>query len=93
MSGAVHRAGRKIMDNINITPNAGKLINSLRYLTYTNETAIADIIDNSFDAGADDVNVLIDDKCIIIIDDGYGMSQDIMKEAICASSNESVRPT
>ena len=50
------------MNNINITPNAGKLINSLRYLTYTNETAIADIIDNSFDAGADGVNVLIDDK-------------------------------
>lgn len=77
------------MNNINITPNAGKLINSLRYLTYTNETAIADIIDNSFDAGADGVNVLIDDKHIIIVDDGYGMSQDIMKEAIKLGSDTS----
>ena len=77
------------MDNINITPNAGKLINSLRYLTYTNETAIADIIDNSFDAGADNVNVFISDSCIIIVDDGCGMSQDVMKEAIKLGSDTS----
>lgn len=76
-------------NNINITPNAGKLINSLRYLTYTNETAIADIIDNSFDAGADNVNVFIDDNDIIIVDDGCGMSQSIMKEAIKLGSDTS----
>jgi hypothetical protein len=75
------------MDNINITPNAGKLINSLRYLTYTNETAIADIVDNSFDANADNVNVFIEDKYIVIVDDGCGMSQDIMKEAIKLGSD------
>lgn len=77
------------MNNINITPNAGKLINSLRYLTYTNETAIADIIDNSFDADADNVNVFINDEHIVIVDDGYGMSQDIMKEAIKLGSDTS----
>lgn len=77
------------MDNINITPNAGKLINSLRYLTYTNETAIADIVDNSFDAGADNVNVFIEDERIIIVDDGCGMSQDIMNEAIKLGSDTS----
>ena len=77
------------MNNINITPNAGKLINSLRYLTYTNETAIADIVDNSFDADADSVNVFINDDHIVIVDDGYGMSQDIMKEAIKLGSDTS----
>ena len=75
------------MENINITPNAGKLITSLRYLTYTNETAIADIIDNSFDAGADNVNVLIDDDFILIVDDGCGMTPEIMREAIKLGSD------
>ena len=48
------------MQNIDITPNAAKLIESLRYLTYTNETAIADIVDNSFDAEANNVIVSIE---------------------------------
>lgn len=75
------------MGNINITPNASKLINSMRWLTYTNETAIADIIDNSFDAGADNVDVLINKDSIVIIDDGCGMTPEIMKEAIKLGSD------
>lgn len=75
------------MGNINITPNASKLINSLRWLTYTNETAIADIIDNSFDAGADNVDVIINKDSIVIIDDGCGMTPEIMKEAIKLGSD------
>ena len=74
--------------NIEITPNASKLIESLRYLTYTNETAIADIVDNSFDAGADEVKIAIDkEKGITIIDDGFGMDLDTMKQAIRLGSN------
>ena len=73
---------------INITPNAAKLIESLRYLTYTNETAIADIVDNSFDAGADNVYVLIDkEKEIIITDNGCGMDLATMQEAIKLGSD------
>ena len=75
------------MENINITPNAGKLIDSLRYLTYTNETAIADIVDNSFDAGADNVNILLTKDTIIITDDGCGMTPEILKEAIKLGSD------
>lgn len=75
------------MQNINITPNASKLINSLRYLTYTNESAIADIVDNSFDAGADNVNIFIDKDRIIIVDDGCGMTPEIMNEAIKLGSD------
>lgn len=75
------------MENINITPNASKLINSMRYLTYTNETAIADIVDNSFDAGADNVDISLNDTFITIADDGCGMTPDIMKEAIKLGSD------
>lgn len=75
------------MNNINITPNASKLINSLRFLTYTNESAIADIVDNSFDAGADNVNILITKDSVVVSDDGCGMSQEIMREAIKLGSD------
>ncbi|MBL8007397.1 MAG: hypothetical protein JNJ56_07685, partial [Ignavibacteria bacterium] len=46
------------MSNINFTkntPNAAKLIQSLRHLDYTNISAIADILDNSIDAGASQI--------------------------------------
>ena len=76
------------MQNIDITPNAAKLIESLRYLTYTNETAIADIVDNSFDAEADNVIVSIDkNDSIIIHDDGHGMDKKVMGEAIKLGSD------
>lgn len=67
-------------------PNAGKLINSLRHLGYTNYSAIADLIDNSWDAYATQVNVLarIRDKDpeIIIADNGNGMDENILGQAI-----------
>ena len=81
------------MEDISIVPNAAKLIESLRYLTYTNESAIADIVDNSFDASADNVNIYINkDDCIIIIDDGCGMSLETMKEAIKLGSDTEKAP-
>lgn len=78
------------MTNINITPNAAKLIESLRHLTYTNEAAIADIVDNSFDAGANDINVITErgeDPYILITDDGCGMDLGTMQEAIKLGSD------
>lgn len=71
-----------------IIPNAAKLIESLRYLTYTNEAAIADIVDNSFDAMAENVNIYIKrDDCILISDDGYGMDKETLTEAIKLGSD------
>ena len=77
------------MQEIDITPNAAKLIESMRYLTYTNETAIADLVDNSFDAGADEVSVLIDKKNneILVVDNGCGMTPEVMQQAIKLGSN------
>ena len=40
-------------------PNAGKLINSLRHLGYTNYSAIADLVDNSWDAESTRVEILV----------------------------------
>lgn len=71
-----------------LTPNAAKLIESLRYLTYTNCSAIADIIDNSLDALADNIYIDIADNNIIsILDDGFGMDENKMYEAIKLGSD------
>lgn len=73
---------------LDITPNASKTIESLRYLTYTNTTALADIIDNSLDANAENITVNINkDSNIIIQDDGFGMTFETMCEAIKLGSN------
>ena len=75
------------MTPLDITPNPAKTIDSLRYLTYSNETALADIVDNSLDANADNVDVIIDTNSITIIDDGYGMDEETLSEAIKLGSN------
>lgn len=75
------------MDEFNVTPNPAKTIDSLRYLTYSNETALADIVDNSLDANADNVTVVIENDSITIIDDGYGMDESTLCEAIKLGSN------
>lgn len=75
---------------INIIPNVAKTLDSLRHLTYTNESALADIVDNSLDAGASQVKVDIDiknKKRIVIWDDGCGMDSDTLTEAIKLGSN------
>lgn len=70
----------------NSQPNAGKLINSLRHLGYTNYSAIADLVDNCFDADAKIVKIFarIRDNSpeIIIADDGFGMDQSTLEQAI-----------
>jgi len=74
----------KLVKNL---PNAGKLIHSLRNVGYDNAAAIADIIDNSFDAGAKNVDISLltkDQKVhtIVITDDGSGMDNDTLDEAL-----------
>lgn len=67
-------------------PNAGKLINSLRHLGYTNYSAIADLVDNAWDAESTQVKILVrqrdKDPEIIIADDGSGMDENILGQAI-----------
>lgn len=68
------------------TPRASALIESLRDIGYTLSTALADIIDNSITAGASSVRIfadtLSDNPSIAIIDNGSGMSQTDLIEAL-----------
>jgi len=67
-------------------PNAAKLMDSLRYLGYDNYSAICDVVDNAFDAEAKNVYISITQKdgdvIISIADDGIGMDQHILDEAL-----------
>lgn len=67
-------------------PNAAKLISSLRNTGYDSYAAVEDIIDNSIDAHARTIKVLvgINDKTpqIIISDNGTGMNKTILDEAL-----------
>lgn len=73
------------------SPNPGKLIQSLRHLGYDNYSAIADIVDNSFDADAQEVKIIVRKKDkeieIFIADNGDGMSEEILGQAIRLGSD------
>ena len=74
-----------IVDN---SPNAGKVLDSLRYLDYTTETAILDIVDNAIDANATSISlwIILGDKGSIkqidVIDNGTGMDPATLNEAM-----------
>ncbi|MGL4589682.1 MAG: ATP-binding protein [Mycoplasmatales bacterium] len=69
---------------IDIRPNVGKTIESLKSSGYDIYFAIADIIDNSLDAQATSVsiNVNFDENTILICDNGIGMNKETMIEAL-----------
>lgn len=69
-----------------VAPSAKTLIESMRDLGYTLETALADIIDNSVAAGATNIAILADfnegSPRIGVIDDGRGLSEHELLEAM-----------
>ncbi|WP_281658741.1 ATP-binding protein [Halobacillus sp. Cin3] len=66
------------MNTIVAQPSAVPVIQALRSLGYNSKTAIADIIDNSFDAKATEINIQFkyneNDGTIKISDNGVGMT-------------------
>jgi hypothetical protein len=81
-----------------ITPNANRLINSLRSMGYELNTAVCDLIDNSIEANANKIYVQLEmdhDGYVefSITDDGDGMSQDELRNAFTYGSNERTTPT
>src|SRR5260370_25946611 len=72
--------------NHNSSPNHAKLIESLRCLGYDNSHAISDIVDNSVDAGAKNIRVIVRTSKgapeIVVADDGLGMDEEILDQAI-----------
>jgi hypothetical protein len=76
------------MSNVeHLPPNFGRLDKALRSIGYSFEAAVADIVDNSVDAMADNVlirffmrgNRPLD---LVIVDDGKGMDSSTLKEAM-----------
>lgn len=67
-------------------PNPKNLIHALRDIGYSLETAIADIIDNSITAKASEIRIIVhfdmDNSYIAIVDNGIGMNEKKLQEAM-----------
>jgi hypothetical protein len=74
------------MREVDNGPRAAALIEGMRDFGYTLESALADIIDNSITAGANHVEILSeffgDTRAIAVVDDGSGMSEEELIDAL-----------
>ena len=70
----------------NNPPKANILMNSMRSMGYSFESALADVIDNSISANARNIQIIFPTEpteCYVsICDDGYGMSADALYNAM-----------
>jgi len=78
-----------------LPPHAAALSRSMRDLGYSLETAIADLIDNSITARAENIWIFFsdaqdmsDNASLVIIDDGKGMSKEELFEAMRPGSRD-----
>lgn len=80
------------MNQIKLEPEPSILIESLRDIGYSFNSAIADIVDNSITAGASNISILaypLEGKFrIAIIDDGAGLSRPDLMNAMRLGSND-----
>lgn len=67
-----------MVNHVESIPEARLLLMSLRSVGYTEETAVADILDNSISADATEIKITFswDAERIMIADNGVGMSED-----------------
>jgi hypothetical protein len=69
-----------------LIPSARRLIGSLRDMGYEFAPAVADLVDNSIEAGASQVDIWIefkgDESWVRIADNGHGMSDTLLREAM-----------
>lgn len=74
------------MSGIEVIPSARRLIRSLRDMGYDFAQAVADVVDNSVEAGATQVTIDIefdgDESWVRIADNGKGMKPDQLREAM-----------
>jgi hypothetical protein len=79
-------------DSNRAAPNPAALIEAMRSLGYTLETAVADIVDNSLSHGASHVHIQFDwagaVSTLSISDNGCGMSEKRLVEAMRAGSHD-----
>lgn len=77
------------MKTQNIPPNVGNFIKSLRDIGYTLEVAVADILDNSISANTRHIQIHAvpnPEMIFCILDDGNGMAEEELVEAMRLSS-------
>lgn len=73
------------MKTESVSPNISNFIKSLRDIGYSFEVAVADVLDNSITAKAENIKIHTIDKPAMIfclLDDGEGMSEDELREAM-----------
>src|SRR6266699_5528677 len=72
-------------------PNARRTIEALRELGYDSYGSVMDLLDNSVDAQASDIKITISEEKgdirIVIEDDGLGMDEDTLDEALRLGSD------
>lgn len=78
-------------------PDAGRLITALRQIGYSLEQALADLVDNSINADAENVLIRIlhdgeDIRALVVADDGHGMTDAGLTDAMRFGSQESDDP-
>jgi hypothetical protein len=82
------------MKTYKIEPNASSILGSLRSIGYDLKTALADIIDNSISANAQNIEIINNDlkeensrlDWLAIVDNGFGMTMEKMVEAFTLGS-------
>ena len=71
---------------VDLAPSPAALIESLRDVGYTMETALADVVDNSITAGSTNINIRYawnsGNPWLAVIDDGMGMTAEELTEAM-----------
>jgi hypothetical protein len=81
------------MSSTEMIPSARRLMESLRDIGYDLPSAVADLVDNSLDADAENVNIDfghdLDGGWIRISDDGRGMTESQLDEAMRYGSSRS----
>lgn len=79
------------MNEITLPPFAPTLIESIRAIGYSLESAISDVLDNSISAGATEVEISFtpyDEPHIAIFDNGCGMDGDKLTESMRYGSGD-----
>lgn len=79
------------MKTVSLPPRAHTLISATRHIGYSLESAIADLIDNSIAAEARNIDIDFIDSAesyIAIIDDGFGMTDDELTNAMQYGSSD-----
>lgn len=78
--------GEQLVSYDIVAPDPAGMIESLSALGYTLESAIADLVDNSLDAGAKHVDVVFHwagvDSYVVVVDDGDGMTEGALLDAM-----------